>query len=111
MCDNDEKRMIDTLERIEKCLWTLIKGRSPMTYIYNVSASKSFVLDYKDRKHIYIWTAASGLSLNMQALGTLTIPQYAWTLFDFIQGQEVNATSGIVNDVTVLVRCTDELIA
>lgn len=112
MCtDEQHNQKMAVLKRIDQALNILIAGRPPIDRTYNISNVKGFMLDYRNRKHVYVWTAAMGLSLNLGALGTLALTQYTWTLIDFQEGFEIFATSGTTTDTAVFVRCTDEVIA
>lgn len=112
MCTEEQhNQKMAALARIEHALQTLIRGRPALDHIYNISNVKGFQLDYRNRKHVYIWTAASGLSLDLKDLGILALTQYAWTLIDFHENFEIFATAATTTDTAVYVRCTDEVIA
>lgn len=110
MCTDEQHReKMAALERINKSLETLINGRRVIDQTYMVSDTQGFILDYKDRKHLYIYSV-NAIVIDLKSLGTLSVTAKTWTSFDYEEGFSV-FTSGTTNPVSVLIRATDEVIA
>lgn len=102
MCDEGTKKIIARLDE-------MIEGRQPVDAIYLVSDSQPFTIDYKERRHIFIWSP-NAITLKLEELGNYAISAYTWTNFSFTTGIKVY-TSGQTNAVAVFIRCTDEVVA
>lgn len=110
MCtDEQHQEKLAALKRIETLLVLSIKGRQAIDRNYSVSDTQGFVLDYQDRKHLYIYSSAA-ITLVIQNIGTVAVSANAWTNLDFREGIKL-FTNGTANPVNVLVRATDEVIA
>ena len=86
----------------------LIRGRTPIDTFYNISTETGVILDYKGRKHIFLWTA-NALTLTINALGTLSVAAEVWTNLDFTVGLTLFSSSATPQ--MILIRCTDELLS
>lgn len=112
MCTEEQhKQTVAALARIEKLLEQRVRGRPPIDKMYNISATKGFPLNYFNRKHVFLWTAAASLTLDLKDLGSLAVSPETWTSINFHEGFEIFATSATTTDTQVFVRCTDETIA
>lgn len=110
MCtDEQHKQKMAALERIEKLLAIKITGREPRNHTISISDIQGYVLDYQDRKHLYLFSTAA-LFLNLGELGILSIAANTWTLIDFKPGFKL-FTSGQATPINLFVRATDEVIA
>lgn len=110
MCSDEQHRQkMAALERINKNLEILINGRRPLEQTYAVSDTQGFILDYKNRKHLYIYSL-NAITLDLKDLGTLSIPAKTWTGLDYEQGTKL-FTSGTATPVNIRIRATDEAVA
>ncbi|HWS82798.1 MAG TPA: hypothetical protein VN207_00915, partial [Ktedonobacteraceae bacterium] len=79
--------------------------------VHNISSTAPYVINYRDRYHILLWTANSGgLTLTLEDMGTLAVSQYTWTNISFKPGMKIYA-SGITTPVPIFIRCTDSTVA
>lgn len=81
------------------------KTRPDIDSIVQLSANNPLIVDYKNRHHIYIWSAIA-LTLSLEDLGTLMISANAWTNISFSSGMRLYAI-GQNSLAPVLVRCKD----
>lgn len=81
------------------------KIRPNIDKIEQISANNCYILDYKNRYHIFIWSATA-LTLTLEDLGTLSLSQYVWTNISFTSGMHIFA-QGQAALIPVFVRCTD----
>jgi hypothetical protein len=109
MCTEDQHHeKMRVLASIEKKLDTLTKGRPPIVRTIAFSATNAYMLDYMDRKHVYMFSTVP-LILDLKALGTYPIPQNTWTPIDFQPGMSLFAL-GQTSNVNVMVRGSDEVV-
>lgn len=108
MCSEDYQR--ESLELLRK-IATSTERRSVIDQDYVVSATKGFFLDYKNRKHLYVW-APNGVTFIIPDLGgsTLTAQADTWTNLSFRPGLQLFASAAQVADLLVKVRATDDVI-
>jgi hypothetical protein len=110
VCSDEQHRQnIAALKRIETLLETLIKGRPAIDRNENISNTQGFVLDYKDRKRLYIFSSIA-IVLDLKALGTYAVAANTWTPINFEEGFKL-FTVGTTNLVAVVVRATDDMVA
>lgn len=106
----DHGPVLNAIHQALKDLHETVKGRPNLDQTYNISASQPYVVNYRDRYHILIWTANSGgLTLTLEDLGQMTVSQYTWTNISFKTGMKIYA-QGQTNPVPVLIRCTDSTV-
>lgn len=111
MCSDEQHRQkIAALERINKNLELLISGRRPLEQTYSISDSQGVILDYKNRKHLYIYSQTSITLIIDQIIGNISISAKIWTNIDYEQGTKI-FTSGTAAPINVQIRATDEVIA
>jgi len=81
------------------------KTRPDLDRIVQLSNSLCYTLDYRDRYHVYVWSANT-LTLTLEDLGTVTVEGGSWTNLSFTTGMRIFA-QGQSSIVPILVRCTD----
>lgn len=75
-----------------------------------LSATRPWLVDYRERKHIYFWSA-SGQILTIEDYGNFVVPAENWTLFDMPNSMRVTAPNVTGNStITLFVKWTDELL-
>lgn len=94
------------LSSIEKTNRDAAYGRDPFNAMVGISATVPIILDYRNRKHILIFSANS-LTLTLEDLGTFALSANTWTNISFPPGLRVFA-SGQVATVYVAIKQTDE---
>jgi hypothetical protein len=101
MCtDSQHKEKIDLLKQLV--------GNSPIDGTYQISSTRPYSLDYKERKYIYLWSTHD-LTLSLEELGNLPISAGNWINLSLSPGMRIFA----VNQTTlvpVFIRCTDDQI-
>ncbi len=78
------EQILEQLELFNNSLHQLIAGRPPIFSVEQLSSTRPYIIDYKERKHVYIWLPSSSLALSF-AITSGTTPMY--------------------------IKCTDEVIA
>ncbi len=86
-----------------------LEARNPERYMAQISSTMPWAIDYKNRKHVYIY---SGIALNLTStdIGTIALPPSIWWLIDLPEGLRITAT-GQVTPVYIYVLATDEVLA
>lgn len=103
---------LDAIHKIAETAARLYRERTntrePFYETVGISSSAPIVLDYRDRKHIFIWSANS-LTISLEDIGTLSLSANAWTNISFRPGLNLLAT-GQSSVVYVLIKQTDETV-
>lgn len=94
MCD------IETLKK-------LLQSRPPIDETYQISATQPLVVDYKERKHLFIFSA-NALTLTIDDIGTLSVSANTYTNIGFQQGMRLVPTQTSLTPI--FVRATDETV-
>lgn len=106
MCtEQQHQAMMLAFKRLEE----IAIGRTPVDNIVMISSTQAYIIDYRDRRHIFVWSPNT-LTLTIEELGIVTIPQETWVNLGFTTGMKVFA-SGQASSVPIFVRCTDEVVA
>jgi len=92
---------------LAKLVEGMLQAHQPINYVVNVSSSSPYIVDFKGRKHVFVYGTSSA-NLTIDTVGAFTMPAATWTNLSFEQGTR------IVNDsstfVPLYVRCTDEAV-
>lgn len=111
--DLEQQTTAERLATLELLTAKLVKmqleTREPIDKLLFVSTSQPFLVDYKNRKHLYIFSP-SGLTLSCQDIGTVTVNANVFMLFDLPAGTRCYVVAPTGNPVQLFVRCTDELL-
>ena len=107
MCDSPE--LLKALERIEKLLAS--DDERPVDQDYNISATLGFFLDYKGRKHLYLFSPTAFTLLLPDIGGSLSITANTWTDISYRPGLQIFASSAQTSALLVKVRATNVTIA
>src|SRR5579885_22631 len=102
------KLLQEKLDEMIRLLRLNVTQRPYIDQYYAVSQSQGFFLDYKDRKHLYIFSSVA-LTLTIGTIGSLTVAANTWTDISFPPNLQIFA-SGQASAVLVLMRATDETI-
>lgn len=98
-----EKIIIEKLDEILK--W--IRIRNPIDQLFQISSSIGYVVDYKQRKHIYFW-APSAMTLVVDNYGTGPLAAQQWVNCGFADGTVIKTNSATL--AILIVRCSDEVV-
>ena len=105
MCSEEQHRqMMVAMKEMHE----LLVGRPPLDSLIMISSTQPYIIDYRTRKHIFLWTATT-LTLLLEDLGQVGATQYTWTNIGFSTGMKIYA-SGVTNPTAVFIRCTDETV-
>src|SRR6266849_1615001 len=91
-------------------LVALQESPAPIDQYYAVSATKGFFLDFKGRRHLYLFTPTAITLLLPDTGGTLAVAANTWTEISHRPGLQLFTSSAQTADVQVLVRASDETI-
>ena len=107
---NEDAQILEKIEALEASIARLKKEPlTPEDQMYMISATKAYVLDYKERKHLYMWLPTSSLTLSFEDYGSGVVQAQVWVNIGFPQGLQVLAPNNATN-VPIFIRCTDEVI-
>lgn len=101
-----QDNVLALLRSLEKSNDLAVTGRSPFRKTVMISATTPVVLDYRDRKFVFIYSANS-LTLTLEDLGTIALAANAWVNISFQPGMFIYAQSQVAN-VPVFICCTDD---
>jgi hypothetical protein len=105
MCTDDQhQEKLTLLQQIKNRLDT----RNNIDDTPLVSTVRPLVIDFKDRKHLFIWSA-NAITFSLEDLGQIAITANTWTNISFQQGMRLVPASQ-TTPVSVFVRATDETI-
>lgn len=100
MCtDAQHNEKIDLLKQ-------LVYGNPPIDGTYQISSTRPYSLDYKERKYIYLWST-NDLTLSLEELGNLPISAGSWVNLSLSAGMRIFAVNQSTL-VPIFIRCTDE---
>lgn len=94
------------LEGLARIILSIEHAADPQTGFYNVSTTQPYVLDYKGRKHVFLWSTAATLMLSFDDLGSITITPGVWYNISFDQGMRIFGNN--TTTTTLYIKCTDE---
>ncbi len=106
--DMQHQEVVGRLDTLNKSVRQLVEGRAPFNATVAISATVPIDLDYRDRKHIFIFSVNS-LTLSLEDLGTLALSANTWTNISFQPGLRIFAQSQATT-VYVAIKQTDETI-
>jgi hypothetical protein len=81
--------------------------RKPFDEMVGISAVTPIVLDYRERKHIFIYSA-NALTLSLEDMGSLALSANTWTDISFRPGLYIFAPGQGTTTAYVAVKQTDE---
>lgn len=106
MCTEEQhKEKIQWLRLVHAELVSMNEALNPIDRTNVISPSQPFIVDYKDRRHLFIYSG-SALTLQCEDYGAFALSANTWTNFPFPQGMRVTPnTAG-----TILTRATNEIV-
>jgi hypothetical protein len=99
---------LDTLKQIERLLLSMAI-HEPIDRVVQISAQQPYVINYLERRHVYIWLPSSSLTLSFEDYGTGTVSAQIWVNLGMPQGIRVFAPA-VLAPTPIYIRCTDEVI-
>ncbi len=99
MCtDQQHKEKIDLLQDIA--------GRPPIDDHVTISAVKPWYVDYRERKHVFIWLPVTQ-TLSFEEFGSGTVQAQIWINLGMPKGIKMLAPNSSTL-IDVMIRCCDE---
>lgn len=87
-----------------------VNARHPIDQSPQISATMPYIVDYKERKHLFLFSTVS-LTLTVEDIGTMTIAPNTFTNISFPQGYRLLASNiSSTAPIYVYVKATDEII-
>lgn len=83
------------------------RKNNPIDQTIMIGANVPFVVDYKQRRHIYIWSPTS-ISLSIEDYGTGTIPAQQWINIGIKAGTSIFAPTFTTATTPLMIRWSDE---
>lgn len=99
----------DTLKQIGRLLLSTAK-HPPIDDVFQISSSKPYVLDYQERRHVFLWLPSSSLQLSFEDYGTGTVSAQLWVNLGMPSGIRIFAPLVTTTTTPIYIRCTDEVI-
>jgi len=94
----------------EQQILNQVRMLPPLDQTYQISSFNSYVVDYRERKHIYIWLPVTQ-TLSIEEYGSGSVPGQQWVNIGIRPGVRITAPNVTSGTVTMIVRCTDEQVA
>jgi hypothetical protein len=82
------------------------EARDPVDFAIQLSTTMPWVVDYRNRKHLYIFSPIA-LTISLEDYGTLTLQANVWHNFDFPASMRIFATNQ-TSPVYAYIKATDE---
>ena len=92
-------------EKIE-LLKDLVNGRPPLDDHVTISSVKPWNVDYRERKHVFIWLPTTQ-TLSFEEYGTGPVQAQVWINLGMPAGIKMLAPNSSTL-IDVMIRCTDE---
>ena len=107
MCEEYQLQTIELLREIRELLVGYLIYRDPLDSILQASATTPFFLDYKERRHLFVWNPnQSAVTLLLEDYGSLSVAPSVWTALPFPTGMRI-FLSGQTYLLPLMLRCTD----
>jgi hypothetical protein len=91
---------------VDEFLAELYKKNTPQSNTFQLG-TQPFVLDYKNRRHIFVYNySTASVTLAANDGQTVILPPQVWSNMGFNQGTSFNTTATTLIEV----KCTDEVI-
>ena len=101
-----QEQSLKLLQSINERLAGAAGNRKPFFATLAISATIPLVLDYRDRKHIFMYSATA-LTLTLEDIGSLAVNANTWADISFRPGLNIFAQSQVAS-VFVLIMQTDD---
>ena len=98
---------IETL--LAKSLKVELQAREPIDQSVYISATRPWIVDYRNRKHVFLWLPSTALTLSFEDYGQGVVQAQSWVNLGLPVGIRVFAPNQS-SDTQILLRFTDELI-
>lgn len=93
-----------------QCKAADVQARLPIDFPIQLSATMPWSVDYKNRKHVFLWLPSSQ-TLSFEDYGTGVVQAQIWVNLGMPNGLKVYAPSvPSASPIYAMIRCTDEII-
>lgn len=100
---------LDTLKQIERLLLSQAY-QPPIDDVFQISSSKPYVLDYQERRHVFLWLPATSLTLSFEDYGTGIVSAQLWVNIGMPTSTRIFAPLLTTGTTPIFIRCTNEVI-
>jgi hypothetical protein len=97
------------VQELRSLVESVREARKPVFKEYQISSSNPYIVDYQERKHIFLWLPSTSLTLSFEDYGQGTVQAQVWTNIGMPVGTRVLAVGQVAN-TPIFVCCTDEVI-
>lgn len=98
------------VEQLSRLVAEMKENRHPIFLTVEISVSKPWIVDYQNRKHLFLWNpATSAITLSFEDYGSGPVASQQWINIGMPPGTRVLAPNNATNTPLLLV-CTDEVI-
>ncbi len=98
----------EIVENLLRSIDESTEKRDPIDATYQISSSQPLIVEYKERRHLFIWSA-NALTLTLEDVGSLSVSANTWTNIGYTEGMRLTPVNQ-VSTMPVFVRATDETI-
>jgi hypothetical protein len=106
MCTEEQhNQKMEALHEVIK----LHTPREPLDATEPITALLSWTLDYKERKHVFIWVPTT-TTLSFDDYGSGSVQGQVWTNLGMRPGISITAPNAGATPVMLKIRCTDEIV-
>src|SRR6266568_5706184 len=82
------EQILEQLELLHTNLHTLIEGRPPIFSVEQLSSTKPYIIDYKERKHLYIWLPSPHLRSPLKTMALVPSRHKYGRISAYLKGYE-----------------------
>lgn len=102
------EQRLATLELTQiKLLKAVLQERAPIDTSIFISATRPWIVDYRNRKHCFLWLPSVALTLSFEDYGSGVVQPQNWVNLGMPTGIRILAP-GQLTDTQILLRFTDE---
>ncbi len=84
------------------------KTRPPLDQSFNISSVQPYVVNYRDRYHVYLWIPTVSQTLSFEEYGTGTVQAQIWNNLAVEPNTKVYAPNVAIGSfITIKIRCSD----
>lgn len=112
-CDLEKQTTAERLASLELMLAKLTKAmlqaREPIRQTVFLSATRPWIMEYRNRKHVFLWIPSTTTILSFEDYGTGPVQPQVWTNLAMPAGTRVFAPNN-ASDTQVMLLFTDEVL-
>lgn len=102
-----DQRLATIEKLLAKTLKVELEKREPIDQTVYISATRWWAVDYRNRKHCFLWIPGNALTLSFEDYGQGVVQPQSWVNLGLPVGIRMFAL-GAATDTQILLRFTDE---